>query len=391
MKKYIITLYLFLFLFALGAESALTMSLELNDAIYRGEDDWFFAGMGQASLNLKSPRDPNVQGALVLDFVPVDLSGGSTGEGGASYSYMDVKKAYVKVRFPGLRMTLGKTRLAWGDGVVFNSGDILFGSLNPILDLTRQELRSDTAWLTSLNVPLGPFAFVEGVVLPPGYDASDSSASSVADLSKASAGGRVYFTVFDTKVEMGYLYKGEEKVAIDVIGHRPYLSLQGNIGPDWYMSSSAAFLTEEQRSEGSDADWEDSWNITFGLFHLAEVNRNNTLTFRLETLWFPYQNWESKVDREAVYGVYLYPELTWKRGTSVTFSLQSVVSPLDGSAMITGGAGWNIYQGFTLQAYLSCFTGEDTDTFAWDRGDAWIDGKDTINGVSLITGVRYIY
>ena len=300
-------LFYLIFLLILPAflcgEPNISMSLELNNAVYRGKDDWFYAGTGEAGLNLKSPRDPNVQGALVLDFVPVDLTGGSSS---VSYSYVDIKKAYVKTRFPGMRMTLGKTRLAWGDGIVFNSGDILFGSLNPLLDLTRQELRSDTAWLTALNIPLGPFAFVEGVVLPPGYDLSDPSGAGIGDISQASAGGRVYFTLFNTKVEMGYLYKGEEKVAIDVIGHRPYVSIQGNIGPDWYMATSAAFLTDRQKSEGSEADWEDSWNLSFGLFHLHEVNRSNTLSLRLETLWFPYQNWEEEAPRDSIYGLYLY-------------------------------------------------------------------------------------
>ncbi len=388
MKKLAILILICSAVFLMGAETSQTLSLELTNAFYRGQEDWFFAGTGQAELNVKSPRDPNVQGALVLDFVPVDLTGGTAQ---ISYSYVDVKKAYVKARFPGLRMTLGKTRLTWGDGIVFNSGDILFGSLNPILDLTRQELRSDTAWLTALNVPLGPFAFAEGVILPPGYDTSDPENPGMGDLSKASAGGRVYFTVLNTKVEMGYLYKGEEKVAIDVIGHRPYLSLQGNIGPDWYLSTSAAFLTDQQRNEGSEAEWQDSWNISFGLFHLQEINRNNTLTLRLESLWFPYQNWEEKSPRDSIYGLYLYPELSWQRGSGVTFSLQSVVSPLDGSAMITAGAGWNIYQGFVLQAYLSGFAGERDDTFAWDRGENWLDGQDMVNGVSLMTGVRYTF
>ena len=385
-----LTILILMGLLPLTGEGSLTMNMELYNTVYRGLDDWFYAGTGQVSLNVKSPRDPHVQGALAVEFVPVDLTGGNSYQG-TSYSNVNVKKAYVKARFPGMKMTLGKTRLAWGDGMVFNSGDILFGSLNPILDLTQQELRSDTAWLTAVNIPLGPFSFVEGVILPPGYNLSDPESPSLGDLTKASAGGRIYFTAWNTKVELGYLYKGEEKVAIDVIGHRPYLSLQGNCGPDWYLSTSAAFLTEQQQDEGSDAEWEDSWNISFGLFHLQEVNRNNTLNLRLETLLFPYQNWEEEESRTAVYGLYLYPELIWMKDNSLTFSLQSVISPLDGSFMITGGAGWNIYQGLTLQAYLSCLAGDDADTFAWDRGNSWLEGQDTVNGLSLMTGLRYAF
>ena len=373
---------------SLWGQSSTSLTMELYNTAYRGEDEWYYAGTGTAALEVKSPRDPNVQGALVVEFMPLDLADSSYS---FSASTVNVKKAYIKARFPGMKMTLGKTRLAWGDGIVFNAGDILFGSLNPLLDLTSQELRSDTAWLTAVNIPLGRFAFLEGVLLPPGLDVSDPENPGAGDFSRASGGGRTYFTLLNTKVEIGYLYKGEEKVDIDVIGHRPYFSLQGNIGPDWYMASSAAFLTDWQRSEGSDAEWEDSWNISFGLFHLQEINRNNTLNLRLESLCFPFQNWEEQGGRDSIYGLYLYPELTWLQGGSLTWTLRSVLSPLDASAMITAGAGWNIYQGLILQAYASFFSGDPSDTFAWDRGEGWDDEQDLVNGVSIMAGARYTY
>jgi hypothetical protein len=384
--KYVLTLILFyISTFFLWADNSLSVTMELYNALYQGEEEWLYAGTGTATLDVKAARNPNVQGTVAAEFLPIDLyeSGSPSTE-----TSLDLKKAYVKARFPVLRITVGKTRLSWGDGVVFNAGDLLFGSLNPLLDLTQQELRSDTAWLTAVNVPLGQFAFVEGVVLPPGIDQENAEAG---ELTKASIGGRTYFTLLNTKVELGYLYKGEEKVDYDVIGHRPYISLQGNIGPDWYMSSSAAFPTDAQKENGTEMDWKESWNISFGLFHLQEINRNNTLSLRLESLWFPYQSWDEETPRDTVYGVFLYPELTWQQGNSLTYSLQSVISPLDDSAMITGGAGWNIYQGLTLQAYLTFFAGEKSDTFAWDRGNAWQDDQDKVNGVSVMTGLRYTY
>jgi len=374
-------------LMTVSADSNVSMNMELYNTVYRGLDDWYYAGSGKAALNVKSARNPNVQGHMEVEFFPMDLIGGGAV---SSVPLLNLKRAYVRARFPGFRMTLGKSRLAWGEGIVFNSGDILFGSMNPVLDLTDEELRSDTAWLTSVNIPLGNFAFAEAVVMPPSFNLADLS-EPIGDISKSSAGGRLYFKVLDTKVECGYLYKGEQKVDADVIGHRPYISLQGNIGPDWYLSSSAAFPTDAQQSEGAGGDWEESWNISFGLFHMQEINRNNTLNMRLETLWFPYQNWEDQGERDSIYGVYLYPELTWTQGSSVFYSLQSVISPFDGSAMITGGAGWNIFQGFYLLGYVTVLAGEETDTFAWDRGSEWIAGQDVMNGISMMTGVRYKY
>jgi hypothetical protein len=395
----------------LGAETRVITDMELYNTVYRGEEEWHYLGTGSASLGLISPRDPHVSAQVELEFYPMDLYGAAsaagTEEGGSEASGTEensaelfgtssdfsLKKAWVKTRFPGFKLTVGKTRLAWGQGMVFNAGDLLFGSLNPVLDLTARELRSDTAWLTAVNIPLGPFAFAEAAVLPPslGLPGSDDTEDGVKEISRSSLGGRLYFLAGDIKVEGGYLYKGEKKVPGDLPGHRPYLALQGNMGPDWYLAASAAPATDEQIDEqDAEDDWEKTLMVSGGLFHLQELDRNNSLSLRLEALVLPNLYWEERESRDTVYALYLYPELSWTGG-ALTVSLQSVVSPLDASAMITTGASWNIYQGLTLLGYLTFLSGEDDDTFAWDRGDE-ANGRgssDQVNGVSLMCGLRY--
>jgi hypothetical protein len=223
-----------------GAESQVLSEMELYNTIYRGEDEWYYLGSGNAALTFRSARDPHVIGQTEIECYPLDMTNAPV----SSVPTLQVKKAYVKTRLPGFKLTLGKTRLAWGEGVVFNAADVVFGSLNPVLDLTQTELRSDTAWLTAVNVPLGNFAFLEGVLLPP---ALDYERGEVSSLTSSSIGGRAYFLAGGIKVEGGYLYKGETKVQADALGHRPYISLQGNFGPDWYLSSSLAIPTDEQK------------------------------------------------------------------------------------------------------------------------------------------------
>ncbi len=389
MKKIIVLALLILPLAALSAEVQTVSSLEFYNTVYRGEDEFFFLPTGKASLSFRAPRSSDVYGHTELEFYPMDLYGGNPAE----VPVLDIKRAYVRARFPGFRMTLGKTRLSWGQGSVFNAGDVLFGSLNPVLDLTQSELRSDTAWLTSINVPLGNFSFVEAVVLPPAF-VYDGSGYAVEGVDKTSLGGRFYFLAGGVKFEGGYVFKGQDTVDSAVLGHRPYISLQGNFGPDWYLSSSLAIPTEKQRADNPElSDWKESWIVSFGLFHMQEINRNNTLNMRLETLFLPWQNWENQNTRDAFYGIYLYPELSWVTGSGTWYSLQSVISPLDASAMITGGAGWNIFQGFYLIAYATFMVGDDTATFAWDRSDVWdpVNYGDTVNGMSFMTGVRYTF
>jgi hypothetical protein len=385
MKKLICLFLLLLPLAGLAAETQVHSNLEFYNTVFRGEDEWHFAPNGKAALSFRSAKNSNVQGHTEIEFYPMDLYGSAA----AAVPALFVKRAYVRTRFPGFRMTLGKTRLAWGQGSVFNAGDVVFGSLNPVLNLTETELRSDTGWLTSFNVPLGNFAFVEAVVLPPAIEYNLAEGIAMEGLDKTSIGGRGYFLAGGIKFEGGYLYKGQKKVDGDAVGHRPYISLQGNIGPDWYLSSSLAIPTEQQKSEGlASGSWEESWILSLGFFHMQEINRNNTLNLRLETLCFPYQNWEDQDKRDTIYGIYLYPEISWTTGSGTYYSVQSVISPLDASAMITAGAGWNIYQGLFLVGYATFLAGDENATFAWDRSAVWAE-TDIINGMSFMTGLRY--
>lgn len=386
MKKLILMSLLLLPLAGLAADNNIISNLEFYNTVYRGPEEWHFVPNGKAALSFRSEKNSNVQGHTEIEFYPMDLYGDAAAEVPAIF----VKRAYVRTRFPDFRMTLGKTRLAWGQGVVFNAGDVVFGSLNPVLDLTETELRSDTGWLTSFNIPIGNFSFVEGVILPPAIEVESIDSISVGTLDQSSMGGRAYFLAGGIKVEGGYLYKGQKKVLGDAVGHRPYLSLQGNIGPDWYLSSSLAIPTEKQKSDGlASGSWEESWILSLGFFHMQEINRNNTLNLRLETLCFPYQNWEDKGQMGTVYGLYLYPEVSWTTGNGTYYSIQSVISPIDESAMITGGAGWNIYQGLFLVGYATFLVGDENATFAWDRSDSLPSLDTYVNGMSFMTGLRY--
>ncbi|NCC66448.1 MAG: hypothetical protein EOM15_17580, partial [Spirochaetia bacterium] len=168
------------------------------------------------SISLKSPNSGNVRGEVVLKSPTQNLISGD-----ASAIYEEIMhKAYFRARFPSFRLTAGKTRLSWGDGMLFNAADVLYGSSNTSVSLTQDELRGETGWMSSINYPLGFFSFVEAVVLP----SEDNEPQHMG------LGARIYTTVGETKMEGGYLTKLESSTRV----HKPYVSLQGNIGPDWY-------------------------------------------------------------------------------------------------------------------------------------------------------------
>ena len=344
---------------------------------------WGYGAGGSAGLSFKSLDKTNVRGDLSFAFNFPEQDPGI----GTAIPIITLKKAFIKARFPWFRLTAGKTRLGWGDGFVFNSGDVIFGSISPYVDLTAREIRSETGWLTAVNVPLGRFSFIEGVVLPPEGDAAAGRV--LGNITETSGGGRIYAKITGIKAEAGYFYEGEEFPL-----HRPYLGLQGNLGIDWYLAASAA--VPQDKDEDRKEYTRDTFNISCGLFHLQKTGYSGSMSFRLEGLIMPWGEWEEsspeKPEDIPVYGILLYPEITYLPAETVSLSLRSVFSPVDMSARITAGTSWNVFQGFSLVCFGTFNAGGGRDTFPWSKeADLWQPGVDFMDGIGFTAGVRFIY
>lgn len=310
------------------------------------------------SISLKSPNSGNVRGEVVLKSPnPFTLD--------ATAVYEEIiHKAYFRARFPSFRLTAGKTRLSWGDGMLFNAADVLYGSSDTSVNLTQAELRGETGWMSSINYPLGFFSFAEVVILP----SDDNSPQNMG------FGARLYTTVGETKMEGGYLSKLENNTRV----HKPYVSLQGNVGPDWYLASS---LTIPQSGNIAKETF-DSWMISGGLFHIQYLEADKNLSLRLEFLTRPAGNWKFEGQDDADCPLLLYPEIVYAPNSSLSWSLRSIISPLDFSANLTVGAIWSVFEGFSLVGNLSSAFGESGDLFKF---------RDQKSFVSLTLGASWIF
>jgi len=391
----------------LSAENNITIDMTLYNTVMRtrevdltnplapsvGDSYWAYGMAGTGALSFKSTGNSNVRADLALNFVYPDLSG---------IPVIQLQKAYVKAKFPSFRLTVGKTRLGWGDGFVFNSGDVVFGSISPQVSLIGSEIRTETAWMTSLNFPLGRFSFIELLVRAPEIILSGSTPLGMGNVLNLGVGGRVYTKLGGLKVELGYYFDGADHSDYDIkvtdvvealtlkAFQRPYFSLQGNLGADFYLNSSLAIPVGAGDNLANII--KDTWNISFGLFHMVEVGYGNSLTFRLESVFLPFLGWKEQAGSPGNYGVLLYPEIAFAYGQNLNFSLRSVFSPIDLSAMITGGFSWNVFEGFNLLGYATFLAGDSDDTFSWSReGALWVPGSNAVDGVSLMVGVQYIY
>ena len=349
---------------SLGAAENPVISMNLLPTVaYKANDDsWSEFMIADLSLSLSSKREGNVRGEVVLK--------GNSLETPSTFDDV-LYKAYFKARFPSFRLTAGKTRLSWGDGMLFNAGDVLYGSNSTSVSLTQAELRSTTNWLASINYPLGFFSFAEAVVMP----------SETHDPSDMLFGARYYTTVKDIKVELGYVSKNP---AATVRVHKPYISLQGNLGFDWYLSSSVAIPVAGDIAQESG----ESWMISAGIFHLVSMPRDRSLTLRLEILARPLGTWKTGPVTDETAAILLYPELGFTYSPSLSFSLRSIISPLDISAMSSLGLSWNVFDAFSITGNLTLCTGNDGDLFAWSSTDPTKTG---IPSFSATVGSSWVF
>ncbi|MFP4563945.1 MAG: hypothetical protein ACLFRY_11625 [Spirochaetia bacterium] len=289
--------------------------------------------------------------------------------------YFDVSRAYIKTRLPGFRLTLGKSTVSWGEGFAFNAGDVIFPDIDITGSFTSVTLRGRSTWIALGYIPLGRFSFIEVIAVPPPVDIMRLAAGdpdyTLPPLWEGSAGGRIYLTPGNLRVETGYLLRGAEET------HNPYVSLQWNLFFDMHLSSTAAIPHFTPTGE----DILESWDITAGLSRIESFRGGGSLTVRLEALVQPGQNWSEQPGSDAEYGLLLYPEVSWGITETVSTFVRSVFSPLDFSAFTTLGASWNVYQGLDVIGYFSFQLGEAGDLYGWSK-PGWL---------ALSAGLRYIY
>lgn len=390
-KRFLLALLLLGASVFLAAESNVTIDMELYNTVMRTRDSsssqyWAYGIAGKGALSFKPTGNKNIRGDLAGDIIYPDSSG---------IPGFSLQKAFIKAKFPSFRLTIGKTRLGWGDGFVFNSGDVVFGSISPYVNLIGPEIRTETAWLTAVNFPLGRFSFIEVLVKAP-----DLNSLGIGKIQDSGAGFRLFTKAAGIKIETGYYFDGTdiasynlqytkstESISIPSL-HRPYVSLQGNLGVDWYVNSSIAIPSLRNSTLESVA--KDTCNISFGLFHMLKIGYNSSLSFRFESVVLPYLNWTETDGTAGSYAILAYPEITLGLGQTLNVSVRSIVSPVDLSAQVTSGFSWNVFEGFDLVGYATINMGDGNDTFAWKKY-SWDPQFDVVDGISLMAGVKYIY
>jgi len=369
------------------AETAVSTELTLLANAERtesGNAGFYNLSNGKFSLSSKGLED--VKGQLTVDVKVTDTV------------LIDIQKAWLKAQLAAFRLTMGKTRLSWGEGYMYNAGDVIFGGKGA--DLSAEELRDNNAWLASMYLPIGDFSFIEAVALPPDlpvlayqqyYQAKAAAGANAALLSalkknepeiagpkKSSAGGRVYTKLWGVKFETGYLWDGMDEI------NKPYISLQGHLLADLHASSSI----ELNADKPINADTKKSWRISSGVLYQlplssdGENSSSGTLDFRFEAMVTPYGEWNTETlsdvqynplsdeGKASPYALSLFPQISWKSDTLFAY-VRSVISPIDASSISSIGLHWAPLQGFKILSGFSIQSGNDGDVYVFDGAKGW--------------------
>ena len=321
------------------AESAVDMNMFLSmqpDA--SAPRTWLFVPSALITLNLTETVRENLRGEMSLRFnYP-----GST----PTITVNDLlDKVYVKARFPHFQFTLGKTRLSWGDGVLFNAADVLFPVRTVSIDALSFQQAKSNAWQASSLIPISSFSFIETAAL-------FNQQAPLFPLEQTDFGLRFYSGEHSVKFETGYANRYTAQFRL----HIPYIALQGNIGADWYLAASC----ELPESNAVLNHGKTSLQISGGLYWLLPVPYNGTLSIRIETMVRPWLSWKEQSAAQQ-YALLLYSEISYSPGNDFSIGLRSVVSPIDLSAMIALHGTWNVLQNFTLMAIGTTAIGEPHD------------------------------
>lgn len=297
-----------------------SQSLLLWDLEHSDEPALFGNLLGE--VDLRSTRDRAVQGRLTLQLRPVGVPAG------APTIVTSVPRASVRFRLPvsesyTLRLTSGIDRVAWGTGRVFNAADVIFGAEagdGADFFAVGGDVRDETALLTALYLPLGGFAYLEPIVLPPRPQVDPATgALALPPASQTRAGARVNFELGSFTLEPGYLYTPD--------AHELVFSASGFIGMDVYGAARLSLPDAEIQ-------------YSAGAYRRIRIGRDASLDLRMEALFRPeHDEW-----------VFLYPEAILSASRTVSLLGRSLVSPHAGESQSVLGVNWAVLGGLDILA-----------------------------------------
>ncbi len=331
MKK-LTTLITLLVTISLPIISSVTMSTEIslvNTLVVNKSVAPSYIQSGSALVTLSSSGYKNIKADIALKSI-FNSNNDIT---------VDLDRITIKARFPSFRILVGKTRLDWGEGSLFNAGNVLFEDTNYSVPILNNSPVLDRAWLSAITIPLSSFSFLEGAIIVP----------ETKEIEEVKGGIRYYNSEGSVKVETGLSFRDYSLT--------PHISIMGNVGIDASFSASVDISLAGEDS----THLKESITLSSRLFHIIAFRNQNRLSLSLESLYTPFPQSENLA-------LFLYPTIQYQLSNGISISVHSIISPLDLSASLHAVASWNIFDGLMISASMNTEVGDEGDTFSFDKG-----------------------
>lgn len=325
-----------------AAEVVSRVTVEAYNSVVVTDGSPEVLALGRGELDLQSTGNRDVRGRLQLRASIFE------DDEGRALALLEVPRAEIRWRLTvgdtwTPRFTAGRSRLTWGEGRVYNAGDVINGarpgassaegsaqgttvagggtSTGEATEATEAggaaaatatsaaDLRDETQWLLAGYFPLGRFSFVEVAALPGTRDA-------------LAAGARIQGQIAAIKAEAGYLYRDGDKA------HLPYMSLQGHLGLDWYGAASLQIHTDEESPHTNGGLKQ--LTVSAGGLYTGNHYRLGGWTARAEALWSRGDDTWS-----------IIPEITWSPSQLLTLFARSEIHLSPSFAGGSGGSNEN--------------------------------------------------
>jgi len=342
---------LFLFLVPLAGQVRLKPEgrLNLTYGLFRVPDaDPNLVPLLTADLGL-SAVSPEVRSELQVRFLASEPT------------QVNLLRAWVRARLgEEARFTAGWARVSWGQGIFFNSGDVVYGSNFLNRDLSATEIRDEASLVLAYYQDFGELSFFEVVALPPAL-VWKAGKLSAGEWDSAATGGRLVVTLPEDwtglRWETGYLFRGEisQPQALVERGHNLYLALQGSLWGLANLYGSARLVLDPR-----DLSWDKTKNtlsLSGGVFRIWNMDEGASFSFRLEGLL------ETIIHPPLLSG---YLELNFTPDGKGSF-LGRALFHSDTSANLLLGWVQKMYQGLSAQLLVQAQLGEPSDVFGFNR------------------------
>jgi len=352
---------------SIKGETNLSVSLGLQnlvvyDANLPAQDAWTLFPTADGQIIFASSANSQVKGEVRLKALA-----------GMGQETWDLSRAWIRFRIPdpSLIFNLGKTRLLWGEGLVFNTGDMIHGSMDRGVNLGAEELRAEANWLGGIKWSFGPFSFLEGVLR---LDEAQANAEGDAppilfpSIHSLSSGARIRFPLGSLSTEASYFWsKGI---------HSASLTAQFALGINWFFSSRINIP-----HPGFQGTEQEELFFSAGLYDVFPLGSDNRLSTRLETLFLPAQSpsW------------YLFPEISFSWDQIHSLSLRALGAVQEPSAHWALSYTWSALQGLKVLFTLSGNAGGENTSFGWgNTPENPVPGLPTPDLVFSL-GSRFVY